>query len=84
MGGTLPERADESWNTLLYLITDPVAIDTGRNGQENGKESGASNQSRTWVDRWRGRKSDAEHVPPYSFTQRLRSTVCLHSCLASP
>ena len=27
------------------------------------------------MDRWQDRRSDAKHVPPYSFTQRLRSML---------
>ena len=74
---TLPERADESQKAWIYLITDPVAIITVRGRREQEKRSGALdlNQPREWVDRQRDGKRDAEHVQPYSCTQRLRSML---------
>ena len=43
VGRILPERADEIRNARIRLITDPVAIITGRSGREKEKRSGALN-----------------------------------------
>jgi hypothetical protein len=59
------------------VITDPVAIVIGCGGREKEKRSGAWNQSTKRAGRWWNRKRDAEHVLPYSFTQRLRSMLTL-------
>ena len=83
-----PRRGRDGWVGTYWsdLITDPVALIYGCGGREKEKRSGASNQSREWVDRWRDRKRDAEHVPPCSFTQRLRSMLTLipHFSLDQP
>ena len=86
VGGNLLEQADESQDTWIHLITDPVAIIYGCGRQEKEKQSGASNQLWKWVDRRWDRKRDTEHVLPCLFTQRLHSmpTLIPHFSLDQP